>query len=290
LFDPWIFGPSYYGSWHLDPKPVIDQTDLKPSAIIITHPHPDHFHLETLKRIDPNTPIYFPNFPSNFIENGLSEINWKNTYPVSWDEKIDISKNLSIKFIRHRSMWEDSAVLTTVNDGGVIFQWINLVDAGSVIDEFSLPDLDLISSAFNQGASGYPLTWSHLKSNSKIKILEEQKKQTLSLLPSRSKRLNAKYFLPFAGHWRLGLPQHQIYDVDIPRTDFSEIIAETNTGVFFDYFQKDALKTAILSFYKSFLEGKLGVNAVGLEAYSRIKLTEKLSEVIYNVNDHNPKN
>ena len=73
-------------------------------------------------------------------------------------------------------------------------------------------------------------------------------------------------------------------------SDFSEIIGETNTGVFFDYFQKDELKTAILSFYQSFLEGKLGVNAVGLEAYSRRKLTEKLSEVIYIANDQNPKN
>jgi hypothetical protein len=73
-------------------------------------------------------------------------------------------------------------------------------------------------------------------------------------------------------------------------SDFSEIIAETNTGVFFDYSQKDALKTSILSFYQSFLDGKLGVNAVGLEAYSRRKLTEKLSEVIYSANDQNPKN
>ena len=73
-------------------------------------------------------------------------------------------------------------------------------------------------------------------------------------------------------------------------SDFSEIIAETNTGVFFDYSQKDVLKTAILSFYQSFLDGKLGVNAVGLEAYSRRKLTEKLSEVIYIANDQNSKN
>jgi hypothetical protein len=73
-------------------------------------------------------------------------------------------------------------------------------------------------------------------------------------------------------------------------SDFSEIITETNTGVFFDYSQKDALKTSILSFYQSFLDGKLGVNAVGLEAYSRRKLTEKLSEVIYSANDQNPKN
>lgn len=224
LFDPWLFGSAYYGSWHLQPDPVFNQTDIKPTGIIITHPHPDHFHLDTLRRLDPNIPIYFPNFPSRLIEKGLSELNWKNINPVGWGEITRICENLSFEFLRPRSMWEDAAVLTTLEDDGVVFQWLNLVDAGSVIDEFSLPDLDLLSSAFDQGASGYPLTWNHLDQVRKVRILEEQKKQTLKLLPARSKRLKAKYFLPFAGHWRLGLSEHKEYADSIPHTSFSEII------------------------------------------------------------------
>lgn len=224
LFDPWLFGSAYYGSWHLQPDPVFNQTDIKPTGIIITHPHPDHFHLDTLRRLDPNIPIYFPNFPSRLIEKGLSEINWRNINPVSWGEKTRICENLRFEFLRPRSMWEDAAVLTTLEDDGVVFQWLNLVDAGSVIDEFSLPDLDLLSSAFDQGASGFPLTWNHLDQVRKVRILEEQKKQTLELLPARSKRLKAKYFLPFAGHWRLGLSEHKEYADSIPHTSFSEII------------------------------------------------------------------
>jgi hypothetical protein len=73
-----------------------------------------------------------------------------------------------------------------------------------------------------------------------------------------------------------------------PRSsDFSEIISDTNTGVFFDYSEKEALKQSILSYYEDFLEGKLQANAVGLETYSRKKLTECLSELI--VEHTNPK-
>lgn len=238
LFDPWIFGPAYYGSWHLEPKPVFDEADLNPTAIVITHPHPDHFHLETLKRFNPEIPIYFPNFPSRLIEKGLLEINWKNTNPIGWKDKTSIGDHINFEFLRPRSMWEDSAVLTTLEDNGVGFKWLNLVDAGSVIDEFSLPDLDLLSSAFDQGASGFPLTWNHMKQSNKVKLLEEQKKQTLNLLPERSRRLNAKYFLPFAGHWRLGLPEHKEYAESIPHTNFSEIS---------DSFLREAKNTEVLS-------------------------------------------
>jgi Txe/YoeB family toxin of Txe-Axe toxin-antitoxin module len=66
-----------------------------------------------------------------------------------------------------------------------------------------------------------------------------------------------------------------------PRSsDFSEIIRDTNTGAFFDYSEKEALKKSILEYYQSFLDGELHVNAVGLDTYSRKKLTERLAELI----------
>lgn len=65
-------------------------------------------------------------------------------------------------------------------------------------------------------------------------------------------------------------------------SDFSEIIQQTNTGSFFDYSQKEELKKELLSAYDRFLNGQLKVNAVGLEGYSRRKLTEKLANLIHN--------
>ncbi|PWA05838.1 glycosyl transferase family 1 [Flavobacterium psychrotolerans] len=61
---------------------------------------------------------------------------------------------------------------------------------------------------------------------------------------------------------------------------FAEIIRETNTGVFFDYAEKDELKGVILDYYSKYIEGKLQSNAIGLQQYSRRNLTEKLSKLI----------
>lgn len=63
-------------------------------------------------------------------------------------------------------------------------------------------------------------------------------------------------------------------------SDFSDIITQTNTGVFFDYSEKMKLKSVILDFYNQFLEGKLQSNGVGLQQYSRKNLTKQLVQLI----------
>ena len=65
-------------------------------------------------------------------------------------------------------------------------------------------------------------------------------------------------------------------------SDFADIIKETNTGVFFNYSEKAKLKSVILDFYYQFLEGKLQVNGVGLQQYSRKNLTRQLAHLIKN--------
>lgn len=63
-------------------------------------------------------------------------------------------------------------------------------------------------------------------------------------------------------------------------SDFSEIITNTNTGVFFDYSEKEKLKRVILDFYNQYLEGKLQSHGVGLQKYSRKSLTEQLAKLL----------
>jgi glycosyltransferase involved in cell wall biosynthesis len=63
-------------------------------------------------------------------------------------------------------------------------------------------------------------------------------------------------------------------------SDFAEIIANTNTGVFFDYSEKMKLKRVILDFYNQFLEGRLQSNGVGLQNYSRKNLTKELVQLL----------
>lgn len=63
-------------------------------------------------------------------------------------------------------------------------------------------------------------------------------------------------------------------------SDFAAIITETNTGVFFEYNEKEKLKTSIISYYNQFLDGKLQSYGVGLQKYSRKNLTRELVQLI----------
>ena len=50
LSDPWFFSKAFNESWSLFPEPAID-TSLLDSVhyLWISHEHPDHFHMPTLK-------------------------------------------------------------------------------------------------------------------------------------------------------------------------------------------------------------------------------------------------
>ena len=240
LFDPWLNGSAYYGSWRLHPEPIVSAENMEVSAIVITHPHPDHFNLPTLEKMNKETPIYFPKFPSGIIEHGLNQLGFINQKPMLWNENFHVGDFINISFLRPRSMWEDSATLTLIEDEGICFSWLNLVDAGSVIDQRFSENLDLLTSAFDQGASGYPLIWSHISEQRKVKILEERKKANLELLVKRSNLMKAKYFMPFAGHWRLALLEHQKYAEMIPHTTFHELE---------DIFRKESVLTEFLGIY-----------------------------------------
>ena len=62
--------------------------------------------------------------------------------------------------------------------------------------------------------------------------------------------------------------------------DFSSIIKETNTGVFCQYDEKDKIKETIWNMYQLFKKNELKVHGIGLQYYSRKKLTEKLAQII----------
>ncbi len=62
--------------------------------------------------------------------------------------------------------------------------------------------------------------------------------------------------------------------------DFAEIIAETNTGEFVTYSERDKLKSVILKYYQGFEAKNLHTNPISLQQFSRKNLTGKLADVI----------
>lgn len=62
--------------------------------------------------------------------------------------------------------------------------------------------------------------------------------------------------------------------------DFEQIIKSTNTGVFFTYAEKEALKSQVLTYFDAFLAKSLNVYPVGLQKYSRKALTKDLVAIL----------
>lgn len=63
-------------------------------------------------------------------------------------------------------------------------------------------------------------------------------------------------------------------------SDVEEIIKKTNTGKYFDYESMEEVKNYILTCYDDYLNHNLKQNGIGLQYYSRKKLTEKLAVLL----------
>lgn len=236
VFDPWLCGTTYWGAWGAYPphEENIMESFHQPSHLIITHPHPDHFHPPTLEKIDRNVKVYFPKFPSSIIREKLKSMEFQNIFEVTWESEIIIGDEVSFAFMRPNYIWEDSAVLVRVKD----WLWLNQNDAGAPYrDDLIKSDLDLFSASFDVGASGYPLTW-EMSSKKKQKILKNQKIQILENLVARCDSLNARYFAPFASWWRLKLQIHQEFADLIPHilmSDLHESFHQSKTNLLETY-------------------------------------------------------
>ena len=106
----------------------------------------------------------------------------------------------------------------------------------------------------------------HQRKSQVLLLIEINSKDTMSIIPGKL--------------FEYMVSERPILAIGPRGSDFAEIITTTNTGVFFDYAEKDKLKNVILNYYNQFLEGKLKSNAVGIQQYSRKNLTEQLSKLI----------
>ena len=63
-------------------------------------------------------------------------------------------------------------------------------------------------------------------------------------------------------------------------SDVEVILKQTNTGYYFSHNDRKALKQRILDCYKVYQNEELKTHPIGIEAYSRKALTEKLVKLL----------
>src|SRR5215471_9221755 len=62
LTDPWLVGSVYWRSWWLQHYPSDEEIDwaAKSAFIYVTHEHPDHFHMPSIRRLGHLPSYLFP--------------------------------------------------------------------------------------------------------------------------------------------------------------------------------------------------------------------------------------
>lgn len=108
-------------------------------------------------------------------------------------------------------------------------------------------------------------------------VIEQRKSQVLLLIESDSEE--TKMILP--GKLYEYMASHRpILAIANENSDIKNIVIQTNTGVFCDYSELEKVKQTILNYYNLYKENNLKVFPIGLQHFSRKKLTEKLSKLI----------
>ncbi|PKB15525.1 glycosyltransferase family 4 protein [Flavobacterium sp. 5] len=208
------------------------------------------------------------NRPITVITNGY------DNEPV---EKVSLDANFSLahigSFLSERNpviLWETLVELIQEIPNFKAHLELKLIGAVSqeVLDTIS--QFNLESYLKNLGYVSHSEAIAHQRNSQVLLLIEINSDETKSIIPGKL--------------FEYMVSNRPIIAIGPKDSDFAEIITETNTGVFFDYTEKEKLKNTIILYYNQFLEEKLQSYGVGLQKYSRKNLTKDLVQLIQSKN------
>lgn len=97
LVDPWLVGTAYWRSWANLPEPSRALVDsLDPTAIYLTHCHWDHCHGPSLRRFDPDVPVYIADAPSWRLQRDLEGMGRRDVRRIPHGTSVRLGESLAL--------------------------------------------------------------------------------------------------------------------------------------------------------------------------------------------------
>lgn len=202
--------------------------------------------------------------PIEVITNGYDV---ENVAKQVLDEKFTLAHIGSFLSDRNpKLLWEVLRELVNEKEGFKSHFQLKLIGKTSQEILDSIAQYNLHEFVNNLGYVSHKEALEHQRKSQVLLLIEINSPETKSIIPGKV--------------FEYLVSERPIVAIGPKDSDFAEIIASTNTGVFFTYDEKDKLKQTILHYFELYLEKKLNVFPVGLQQYSRKKLTEKLSQLL----------
>lgn len=229
--DPWLFGKAFNDSWSLFPPPAMDDS-LYDSVdyLFISHEHPDHFHIPTLRSLPDafkqRVTILFQENNSDKVFKALNKFGFPNTRALPHDKIVDLTDNTKIYCYQAGSM--DSA-FGVLSDGKTVLNVndceINTKDCKRIVG--TLGKIDTVLNQFSiAGYSGY---------KEREQFLPTQAENILKKMLNNHVDLEADVTIPFASF---------IYFSSEDNYYINEYANKPQDA--YDYFQKNGQKMAVL--------------------------------------------
>ncbi len=194
--DPWLFGKAFNDSWALFPEPNFSEDWYgKITHLWISHEHPDHFNIPTLKSL-----------PKDFKESVtvLFQKNNSDKMPKAFKmlgfKKVTLLKNRKVTSISDKTKVHNCQVgqmdssLAIISEGKTLLN-VNDCEINSVDCKNYLKDLGKVDGVFNQfSMAGY---------NGQIDYdihLPKSAEQILNNMVANHRDLKASFSIPFASN------------------------------------------------------------------------------------------
>jgi len=225
LCDPWLVDGEYYGSWCHYPKLDFFPEDFNNvDFIYLSHIHPDHSSLKTLRKMNKKIPILIHKYEANFLKNIIESIGFQ-VIELEHNKRTHLKENLYINILAADncdpelcqkyfgcSIAENKFGSTSIdsmavfdNDNEVIVNtndcpYLLSTDTASKIkSQYSKIDVLLVGYT---SASAFPQCFELTENQKKIEQ-ERLQKMYVEYAEKYVQLFEPQYFFPFAGRYVL---------------------------------------------------------------------------------------
>ena len=98
LCDPWLTDGIYYGSWyHYPPLKFAPEDFAGVDALYISHVHPDHLDVETLKRLPKSLPVLIHDYEEKFVRRLIEQAGFTRIQEVPNGGRVELGGGLALQ-------------------------------------------------------------------------------------------------------------------------------------------------------------------------------------------------
>jgi UDP-MurNAc hydroxylase len=235
LCDPWLSDAIYYGSWFKYPPINASAKDFFDiDYLYISHIHPDHLDVKTLKEFPREIPVLICSYAHKFLLKILKRLGFKKIIELSQKDFFELGPDFKIEIIaadfcnpklcdKHFACAPQAQKIGKSEqiDSMAIFSTPTetLLNLNDVPYGIAYKSLEYIKKTYPQincllvgysGAGPYPQCFDNLDPTEKSLKASLKKKQFLNQAIAFIKTLNPEIFMPFAGQYVLGGSLHTL--------------------------------------------------------------------------------